>query len=323
MRCLRRPTKTQGRDFLRRLVYRSLRAPAPVAGLYLWGGVGRGKTFLTELLFETLPIARKRRLHFHRFMAEVHARLHALHEQRDPLRIVAHDLAADARLLVLDECVVSDIGDAMLLGHLLELLFTRGVTLVATSNIAPVDLYKDGLQRAQFLPAIAAIERNCAVLKLDGAARLPAAPPAAPGRDLVRNSGRCSPAEERLRASFERLAPWAWPRLAGETLPHQRSADRREGARRRHRLVRFRRAVRRPARCRRLHRDRPRFPHRAGFQCAGVRSRERGRRQALRPAGRRVLRSPREPARLGRRRAGRGCIVDAATPPNSPAPKAA
>jgi cell division protein ZapE len=153
---------------LRRLMA-SLRAPAPVAGLYLWGGVGRGKTFLTELLFEAIPINTKRRLHFHRFMAEVHARLRAISQQRDPLRIIARDMAAEARLLVLDECIVSDIGDAMLLGHLLELLFSRGVTLVATSNIAPKDLYKDGLQRAQFLPAIAAIERNCKVLQLDGA----------------------------------------------------------------------------------------------------------------------------------------------------------
>jgi cell division protein ZapE len=198
--------------FVRRLFTR-IRTPKPVRGLYLWGGVGRGKTFLTELLFETLPIARKRRLHFHRFMAEIHARLRALRQQRDPLRIVARDLAADARLLVLDECVVTDIGDAMLLGHLLELLFSRGVTLVATSNIAPHDLYKDGLQRAQFLPAIAAIERECVVLRLDGAHdyRL---------RHLQHAATWCVPAdascEERLHASFERLA-MGLPRLA-ETL---------------------------------------------------------------------------------------------------------
>ena len=203
--------------FVRRMLAR-LHPAKPVRGLYLWGGVGRGKTFLTELLFEALPIARKRRLHFHRFMAEVHARLRALHAVRDPLRIVARDLASDARLLVLDECVVSDIGDAMLLGHLLELLFARGVTLVATSNIAPRELYKDGLQRAQFLPAIAAIERECAVLRLDGAHdyRL---------RHLQQAATWCVPAdsdcadtasEDRLRASFERLA-MGLPRLP-ETL---------------------------------------------------------------------------------------------------------
>jgi len=199
---------------LRRLL-NSLRPPAPVAGLYLWGGVGRGKTFLTELLFETLPIASKRRLHFHRFMADVHARLHALRDQRDPLRIVARDLAANARLLVLDECVVSDIGDAMLLGHLLELLFARGITLVATSNIAPNELYKDGLQRAQFLPAIAAIERNCTVLRLDGAHdyRLFHLKQAATWCVATSANAAC---DDRLRASFARLA-MGLPRLP-ETL---------------------------------------------------------------------------------------------------------
>ncbi|HTD28684.1 MAG TPA: cell division protein ZapE [Xanthomonadaceae bacterium] len=203
---------------LRRLLV-SLRPPTPVPGLYLWGGVGRGKTFLTELLFEAVPIAAKRRLHFHRFMADVHARLHGLREQRDPLRIVARDLAADARLLVLDECVVSDIGDAMLLGHLLELLFARGVTLVATSNIAPRDLYKDGLQRAQFLPAIASIESNCTVLQLDGAhdyrlrhlkqAITWCVPANAASTDATRADATCN---DRLRASFTRLAT-GLPRL--------------------------------------------------------------------------------------------------------------
>lgn len=212
---------------LRRLLS-SLRPPAPVAGLYLWGGVGRGKTFLTELLLEALPIARKRRLHFHRFMADVHARLHALREQRDPLRIVARDLAADARLLVLDECVVTDIGDAMLLGHLLELLFARGVTLVATSNIAPRDLYKDGLQRAQFLPAIAAIERNCTVLQLNGAhdyrlqhlqhAATWCVPAHATHAGATCADASCSDVscDERLHTSFARLA-MGLPRLP-ETL---------------------------------------------------------------------------------------------------------
>jgi cell division protein ZapE len=195
-----------------------LRPPPPVRGLYLWGGVGRGKTFLTELLFETLPITRKRRLHFHRFMADIHARLRTLPRQRDPLRIVARDLAADVRLLVLDECVVTDIGDAMLLGHLLELLFARGVTLVATSNIAPKDLYKDGLQRAQFLPAIAAIERECAVLRLDGAhdyrlRHLQQAATWCVPADAARADANC---DDRLRASFARLA-MGLPRLA-ETL---------------------------------------------------------------------------------------------------------
>ncbi len=207
---------------LRRLLS-TLRPPAPVAGLYLWGGVGRGKTLLTELLFEHIQIASRRRLHFHRFMADVHARLHTLREQRDPLRIVARDLAASARLLVLDECVVTDIGDAMLLGHLLELLFAHGVTLVATSNIAPRDLYKDGLQRAQFLPAIAAIERNCTVLQLDGAhdyrlQHLQHAATWCVSADAALAAATCADltCDERLHTSFARLA-MGLPRLP-ETL---------------------------------------------------------------------------------------------------------
>lgn len=142
-------------------------APAPVQGLYLWGGVGRGKTFLTDLLFEHVALRRKRRWHFHRFMGEVHAHLAALPDRADPLAEVADRLAEETRLLVLDEFFVSDIGDAMILGRLLERLFARGTTLVTTSNTVPANLYRDGLQRARFLPAIALLERHCQVLKLD------------------------------------------------------------------------------------------------------------------------------------------------------------
>ena len=143
-----------------------LSAPAPVQGLYLWGGVGRGKTFLTDLLFEHVALRRKRRWHFHRFMGEVHAHLAALPDRADPLAEVADRLAEETRLLVLDEFFVSDIGDAMILGRLLSGLFERGVTLVTTSNIAPDGLYRDGLQRARFLPAIELIKSHCQVLEL-------------------------------------------------------------------------------------------------------------------------------------------------------------
>ncbi len=208
---------------------RKLAPPQPVPGLYLWGGVGRGKTFLSELLFEHIPIADKRRLHFHRFMAEVHARLRGVSQQRDPLRSVARDLAAEARLLVLDECTVSDIGDAMILGHLLTLLFARGVTLVTTSNIAPQDLYKDGLQRAQFLPAIAQIQSHCHVLQLDGAHdyRLRHLAQAATyclnaaGLTAAGTPGACVDCEARLRSSFERLA-MGLPRLPSPLLVNAR-----------------------------------------------------------------------------------------------------
>ena len=140
-----------------------------IPGLYLWGGVGRGKTFLIDLFYDALPIAQKRRTHFHRFMREVHARLREHAGQRDPLAIIAREWRESLRVLVLDEFFVGDIGDAMLLGRLLDRLFGEGVVLVTTSNTPPRDLYKDGLQRARFLPAIALIERDCHVLELAGA----------------------------------------------------------------------------------------------------------------------------------------------------------
>lgn len=146
-------------------VFGKPQAAAP-QGLYLWGGVGRGKTFLIDLFYAGLPIAEKRRTHFHRFMRDVHERLRAHAGERDPLAIIAREWRAQLRVLVLDEFFVSDIGDAMLLGRLLERLFDEGVALVTSSNAAPGDLYKDGLQRARFLPAIALIERHCTVVHL-------------------------------------------------------------------------------------------------------------------------------------------------------------
>lgn len=136
-------------------------------GLYLWGGVGRGKTFLVDLFFAALPQADKRRTHFHRFMREVHAQLRAHAGERDPLATIAREWRKQFRVLVLDEFFVSDIGDAMLLGRLLDRLFAEGVVLVTSSNTPPAQLYRDGLQRSRFLPAIASIERHCAVLHLD------------------------------------------------------------------------------------------------------------------------------------------------------------
>ena len=145
------------------------RAPThEVHGLYLWGGVGRGKTFLVDLFFDGLATEHKHRTHFHRFMREVHERLRAHAGQRDPLAAIARDWCADFRVLVLDEFFVSDIGDAMLLGRLLERLFAEGVVLVTTSNTPPDALYRDGLQRARFEPAIALIQAHCNVLELAG-----------------------------------------------------------------------------------------------------------------------------------------------------------
>lgn len=140
----------------------------PVKGLYLWGGVGRGKTYLVDMFHEALPFDNKLRTHFHRFMQRIHAELKTLGGRQDPLQTVAERLAEQTRVLSFDEFHVSDITDAMLLGRLMEALFARGVTLVTTSNIAPDDLYKGGLQRQRFLPAIEQIKRHTQVMHLGG-----------------------------------------------------------------------------------------------------------------------------------------------------------
>jgi cell division protein ZapE len=137
-----------------------------VPGLYLWGGVGRGKTFLMDLFVSSLPAGTALRRHFHRFMGEVHGQLRELGERADPLVEVAAQIAARCRVLCLDEFLVSDIGDAMILANLLDALFARGVSLVTTSNTAPAELYRDGLQRARFLPAIALLEKHCHVMEM-------------------------------------------------------------------------------------------------------------------------------------------------------------
>lgn len=139
-----------------------------VRGLYIWGGVGRGKTFLMDLFFENLPVEQKRRIHFHRMMHDVHKRMKTLSFVEDPLDKIAASIAQDTRVLCFDEFFVSDIGDAMILGRLLEGLFSRGVTLVTTSNARPDDLYKEGLQRQRFLPAIALLNSYTDVINMDG-----------------------------------------------------------------------------------------------------------------------------------------------------------
>jgi cell division protein ZapE len=151
---------------LARLLRPASSAAAPVRGLYLWGGVGRGKTFLMDLFHAHAGVP-GRREHFHRFMKDVHGRLAGLRETEDPLAIVAGGMAREARLLCLDELFVSDIADAMLLGRLFESLLERGVTLVFTSNVPPAGLYRDGLQRQRFLPAIALLERHCEIVNVD------------------------------------------------------------------------------------------------------------------------------------------------------------
>ena len=139
-----------------------------VKGIYLWGGVGRGKTYLMDLFFECLPIDQKERTHFYRFMQSVHKDLSNLKRQKNPLETVAADIANRTRVLCFDELFVLDIGDAMILAGLMEALFKNGVILVATSNIHPNGLYENGLQREKFLPAIGLIKQNTEVVQLEG-----------------------------------------------------------------------------------------------------------------------------------------------------------
>ncbi|PWC20256.1 cell division protein ZapE [Brenneria roseae subsp. roseae] len=143
------------------------RSLSPVQGLYMWGGVGRGKTWLMDMFFHSLPEPRKLRLHFHRFMLRVHQELNQLQGHENPLEKVADGFKAETDVLCFDEFFVSDITDAMLLAELLRELFSRGITLVATSNIPPDELYRNGLQRARFLPAIELIKQHCDVRNVD------------------------------------------------------------------------------------------------------------------------------------------------------------
>ncbi|HEY9914342.1 TPA: cell division protein ZapE [Neisseria meningitidis] len=151
-----------------RFLGRSLRSPQVPKGLYFYGGVGRGKSFLMDAFFGCLPYRRKRRVHFHAFMAEIHQRLKTLKSESNPLKSVAAEIAKETRVLCFDEFHVSDIADAMILGRLLENLLNEGVVLVATSNYAPSELYPQGQNRSSFLPTIALIESSLTILNVDG-----------------------------------------------------------------------------------------------------------------------------------------------------------
>lgn len=161
--------------FSRLFGLKSAAAKTPVKGLYIWGFVGRGKTMLMDLFFEEVDIARKRRAHFHEFMADAHERIFAFRKQVksgaskdvDPIPVVAAALASEARLLCFDEFTVTDIADAMIIGRLFKALFERGVVVVATSNVEPHRLYIDGLNRALFLPFIPLLESRMDVFQLD------------------------------------------------------------------------------------------------------------------------------------------------------------
>ncbi|MBV6631620.1 MAG: AFG1 family ATPase [Alphaproteobacteria bacterium] len=168
-----KPGSSNGGGWRARLgLTRRPQEPAP-QGLYIFGGVGRGKSMLMDLFHQTTQVAKKRRVHFHAFMAEVHGKLHQLRKaarKDDDIQVipsVADQIAADTWLLCFDEFHVTDITDAMILGRLFEALFERGVVVVATSNWAPDDLYKDGLQRELFLPFIAILKQQLDIIELD------------------------------------------------------------------------------------------------------------------------------------------------------------
>ncbi|HDZ56584.1 MAG TPA: cell division protein ZapE [Pseudomonas xinjiangensis] len=189
--------------------------PEPVKGLYFWGGVGRGKTYLVDTFFEALPFKQKMRTHFHRFMQRVHHELDGLKGEKNPLTLIARQFADEARVICFDEFFVSDITDAMILGTLMEELFDNGVTLVATSNIVPDGLYKDGLQRARFLPAIALINSHTDVVNVDNGVdyRLRALEQAE-----LYHWPLDDQAEGSLRRSFESLVPDMDGVVEGEVL---------------------------------------------------------------------------------------------------------
>src|SRR6266852_884901 len=150
------------------------RNEAPIKVLYIFGDVGRGKTMLMDLFFAASPVVRKHRVHFHEFMADVHERIYAFRQQiksgaiggEDPIQLAAAAIADETWLLCFDEFHVTDIADAMILGRLFERLFERGVVVVATSNVPPGELYKDGLNRALFVPFIHLLEERVEVVRL-------------------------------------------------------------------------------------------------------------------------------------------------------------
>lgn len=153
--------------FFEKIGLSSAKPKTPIKGLYFWGGVGRGKTYLVDTFYELLPFEQKLRMHFHRFMQRVHAERKELRDQADPLEIIGKKLAKETRVLCFDEFVVNDVADAVILVRLIRVLFDEGVTLVATSNVEPKNLYLGGLQRDLFIPAIEMIYQYTDVINID------------------------------------------------------------------------------------------------------------------------------------------------------------
>lgn len=217
----------QGSGILGRLRRSIGRSSEPERGLYFWGGVGRGKTYLMDAFYDCLPFQRKLRVHFHRFMQRVHRELTELKGTENPIEAIGDKLAAETEIICFDEFFVSDIADAMILANFLEAIVKRGITLVATSNIEPEGLYRDGLQRARFLPAIDLLKQHLKVVNVDAGIdyRL---------RTLEQAELYYFPldagADASLEESFERLAPdtaqhWQRIEVNGRYLTCRRLAD--------------------------------------------------------------------------------------------------
>ncbi len=186
---------------------RSLLSPEVPRGLYLWGGVGRGKTFLMDAFYACLPYRRKRRIHFHNFMAEVHREMKTLAAEDDPLIALADNIAKSTRLLCLDEFHVDDIADAMILGRLIAALFERGVVLMTTSNIPPDSLYLHGLQRQNFLPVIELLKRELKVMHIESGSDYRLRAMTREPLFLVANDAEGDAANEtRMAALFDKIA---------------------------------------------------------------------------------------------------------------------
>lgn len=213
--------KRKRRNALRRLVVK----PALPRGIYLWGGVGRGKSFLMDSFYQSLPLVRKRRVHFHDFMRDVHRELEELKGQEDPLSVLARRLALRYRLICFDEMHVNDIADAMIIGRLLQRTLDLGVVYCMTSNYHPDDLYKDGLKRDNFMPTIALIKNRLDLINVDA------------GIDYRRRALEQvatyitplgQPADDALMASFRNIAEVAEEKepleLEGRVVPYRHRA---------------------------------------------------------------------------------------------------